>query len=137
MYLEDIAAIRAHRSTAAAPKQLLLASLLVDSANNNKTGEGQATSSPRKTRSHLGSAGVDQAPPPAPMRGSHPLCAEAASDGRWTQPPVDLGQGNLVCDGTLPHQPPQTVQDWQWSVEALELCGVHHITTQYVGPALS
>ena len=118
---------------------LLLASLLVDSASVapaplDKTGEeeGQATSSPRNTTSHLGSAGVDQAPPPpAPMRGSHPLCAEAASDGRWTQP---TQPGKLVCDGTLPHEPPQTVEDWQWSVEARELCGVHHFTTQYVGP---
>ena len=122
---------------------LLLASLLVDSAAGEE--EGQATSSPRNTTSHLGSAGVDQAPPPAPMRGSHPLCAEAASDGRWTQPGKHRNnpnrkkakggwQGKLVCDGTLPHKPPQTVKDWQWSVEALELCGVHHFTTQYVGP---
>ena len=73
--------------------------------------------------------------PMAPAIIGSPLCEQAASDGRWIQRPMDTCQcnnGTLVRDDTLPRQPPQAVEDWQWTAETTELCRTHHYTTEYV-----
>jgi hypothetical protein len=46
------------------------------------------------------------------------LCAHAANDGRWR------------CNGTLGADMPPPVEGWQWSEDAVELCGTHHHTLE-------
>jgi hypothetical protein len=62
------------------------------------------------------------------------VCVHAASDGRWRQRPREMrleessgaGTWTSMCNGTLPDDPSPAVEDWQWSAEAVELCGTHH-----------
>jgi hypothetical protein len=52
------------------------------------------------------------------------VCMNAPNDGRWGWRPVDNGSA-------VPEDAP-AVTDWQWSEEAMELCGVHHFSSECV-----
>jgi hypothetical protein len=61
------------------------------------------------------------------------VCGRAANDGRWRQrtcqmAPVEGKEGlpPAICNCTLSDVSSPAAEDWEWSDEAVELCGVHH-----------